>query len=65
MTGSYQEALSRIRETGGHTIAVNPCKKCASQPACRLVQKKEGATISPGSTTCQRIASAEEESGKR
>jgi len=65
MTVSYQEALSRIRETGGHTIKTNPCKECASQPACRLVKKQEKVDIYPGSETCQRIASAEEESGKR
>lgn len=41
------------------------CGDCTSQPACRQVRKKEHARIYPGSPTCQKVAIAEEESGRR
>ncbi|MCX6726559.1 MAG: hypothetical protein NTY75_01940 [Candidatus Shapirobacteria bacterium] len=48
----------RLTETGYH-IEKSPCVLCTSLPACRLVQRKEGSIIFPGSLTCQKIAESE------
>jgi len=61
MNSSTVEALQRIDQTGGHTETLeNPCKNCTSEPACKLVRRKEKANITPGSKICQRIIQIEE-----